>query len=392
LKFSDNNTTNSGIQFADKSYLYTTTNLVKGIINNSTIILTGDVIVPNLTVTNNLTVSNLLRTGNAIVTNSLTVSNLFLTGNAIVTNNLTVSNQITTKDMYVTNIYFSNGTSMSNANNLSSEAFNHRMYVYTPSNVITVLAGTVGTTQFTVPTQQVGCIHVGMYISNAAIFSAASKVTAVDWTNNRITIDKAIIATINPAGTTASAVATGSSSSVTFTHTVPAGYSRCKVTVTGSGATGGSDNGTSVDSGSGGGAGGTAICFLKLEAGSSVAITVGKRAAIATSGGDGNNGNASSFGSYCTAYGGNKGKEADDSDGGYGGSAYGGAINIVGGQGEPWDWYGSPTSGGASFFGGGVASRRDVAPYGAGGSGWRAYYVHNNSGCAGDGILIIEYY
>jgi hypothetical protein len=311
LKFSDNNTTNSGIQFADKSYLYTATNL-----------LTTD-----------------------------------------------------------------------NANNW---AFNQRTYVYTPSNVITVLAGTVGTKQFTVPTQQVGCVHAGMYISNAALFSAASVVEAVDWTNNLISLDKVLVASVS-ASTTAVAVATGSSSSVTFTHTVPAGYSRCKVTVTGSGATGGADDDGDAESASGGGAGGTAICFLRLEAGSSVAITVGKKAEIAISTGstDGNNGNASSFGSYCTAYGGSKGTFADQSDGGYGGSAYGGTINIVGGQGDGWNMSGSPTSGGVSFFGGGISERRDDAPYGAGGCGWRSDHHgvwENNSGCAGDGILIIEYY
>jgi hypothetical protein len=131
---------------------------------------------------------------------------------------------------------------------------------------------------------------------------------------------------------------------------------------------------------------------LKLEAGSSVAITVGKKAAIATVSQDGNNGNASSFGSYCTAYGGSKGLEDDESDGGYGGSAYGGAINIVGGQGDGWDGSSRSTCGGVSFFGGGIAERRDNAPYGAGGSGWSSYNNNNNYGCAGDGIVIIEYY
>jgi hypothetical protein len=277
--------------------------------------------------------------------------------------------------------------------NISSlqEAFNHRTYVYTPSNVINVLAGTVGTSQFRVPTQQVGCIHVGMHISNVTIFASNSQVTVVDWTNNLITIDKVLLASVS-ASTTAVAVATGSASSVTFTHTVPAGYSRCKVTVTGSGATGGADPDASADSGAAGGAGGTSIGFLKLGVGSSVAITVGRKAAITTGGNDGNNGNTSSFGSYCTAYGGSKGSEADSSDGGYGGSAYGGTVNIVGGQGDSWDGSGRVTSGGVSFFGGGIAERRDDAPYGAGGSGWQSYNSVNNYGCAGNGVVIIEYY
>jgi hypothetical protein len=162
--------------------------------------------------------------------------------------------------------------------------------------------------------------------------------------------------------------------------------------VTGSGATGGADSDSGLNSGAAGGAGGTAICYLKLGAGSSVAITVGKKAAITTGGNDGNNGNASSFGSYCTAYGGSKGLVADSSDGGYGGSAYGGAVNIVGGQGDTWDSSSRTTHGGASFFGGGTVQRRDTAPYGAGGSGWQSYGGLNNYGCAGDGIVIIEYY
>jgi hypothetical protein len=279
------------------------------------------------------------------------------------------------------------------ATNISDlqEAFNHRTYVYTPSNIINVLAGTVGTAQFRVPTQQVGCIHVGMYISNIAVFASNSQVTVVDWTNNLITIDKVLLASVS-ASTTAVAVATGSATAVTFTHTVPAGYSRCKVTVTGSGGTGGADNDSGADAGAAGGAGGTAIGFLKLGAGASVSVTAGRRPPIAGDGTDGTNGNVSSFGAYCTAYGGSGGSEADSSDGGHGGAAYGGTVNIVGGQGDAWDGSGRTTCGGVSFFGGGIAERLDDAPYGAGGSGWQSYNNIDNYGCAGHGIVIIEYY
>jgi hypothetical protein len=268
----------------------------------------------------------------------------------------------------------------------------HMAYVYTVSNTITLVSGTAGNAFFTTTTQDLAAVQIGhVFTTNLGLFATGSVVTAVDRTSgsNRVTFSGGgLLKNTNNVSITLT-------SAGSFTHTVPAGFSRCKVTVTGSGATGGSDaHDFNIDTGSGGGAGGTAICFLKLEAGSSVAITVGRRAAKGAAGQDGNDGNASSFGSYCTAYGGSKGLEADYSNGGYGGSAYGGSINIVGGQGDPWGWWSSAIAhGGSSFFGGGVASGRDVAPYGAGGSGWMLRDGHaDNYGCAGDGIVIIEYY
>jgi hypothetical protein len=269
----------------------------------------------------------------------------------------------------------------------------HMAYVYTVSNTITLVLGTAGNAFFTTTTQDLAAVQIGhIFTTNLGLFAAGSVVTAVDRTSgsNRVTFSGGgLLKSTN----NASVAITNAGS---FTHTVPAGYSRCKVTVTGSGATGGSDSRTyNYNTGSGGGAGGTAICYLRLGAGSSVAITVGKKAAIVTTAGlDGNDGNASSFGSYCTAYGGSKGLAADNADGGYGGSAYGGSINIVGGQGDPWGRYLADLAcGGSSFFGGGVAARRDTAPYGAGGSGWmHRGDTTDNYGCAGDGIVIIEYY
>lgn len=97
LKFSDDNQTNSGIQFADGSFLYTTTNLIQGITNATSITLDRTLIVPNLISTNSLT------TGNAIVTNNLVVSNNLTAGNATITNNLIVSNSLTAANISITN-------------------------------------------------------------------------------------------------------------------------------------------------------------------------------------------------------------------------------------------------------------------------------------------------
>jgi len=111
LKFSDNNTTNSGIQFADGSFLATTTNLIQGTIDETSILLNKTLIVPNLNVNTNLI------TANAFVTNNLIVSNNFITGNAFVTNNLNITNKIIFLNANGTNsgIQFADGTFVNSA-------------------------------------------------------------------------------------------------------------------------------------------------------------------------------------------------------------------------------------------------------------------------------------
>jgi hypothetical protein len=176
-----------------------------------------------------------------------------------------------------------------------------------------------------------------------------------------------------------------------FTHTVPAGYSRCRVIVTGSGGSGGNDSDGDA-TGTGGGAGGTAIAYLRSVPATTYALTVGRSPANATAGTDGVAGSLSSFGSLVTAYGGSKGSEADSAlPGGAGGSAVGGAVNISGGSGSARTGATSSALGGSSYWGGPIVpGANPVAAYGAGGNGvWNGL---ETTGSAGAGIIVIEYY
>ena len=184
------------------------------------------------------------------------------------------------------------------------------------------------------------------------------------------------------------------------TWTKPAGINTVKVYVTGGG--GGGSPTDEDDVSSGGGAGGTAIEIIDVTSVSSVVVTIG-----AGHGGAANaatraevGGNASSFGSYCSANGG------DTSGGqwaiaGKGGTASGGDINITGGDGTggmidgvATHWAGG--TGGASFWGSGGrgSSRaadygRDGRAYGSGGGGG----ADQEGGLDGmDGVVVIEEY
>jgi hypothetical protein len=149
------------------------------------------------------------------------------------------------------------------------------------------------------------------------------------------------------------------STSGSHTWTKPAGITKIKVYVTGSGGSGGGW-GTANDVGSGGGAGGTAIKVIDVSAVSSVAVTIGAGGAGISSGGNGNSGATSSFGAYCSATGGGYGKDGNagyDIIGGSAGIGSGGDLNIQGGSGEAGFDTGSSHdngggSGGVSFWAG----------------------------------------
>jgi hypothetical protein len=282
-----------------------------------------------------------------------------------------------------------NAGSATNINELQ-EAFNHRTYIYTTSNFVTAIGGSVGTPTFIVSTQSIGSIHAGMYVSNAAHFAANSHVTAVDWTNRVITIDKVLIGTIS-SPITAVAAATGSSSSVTFTHTVPSGYSRCRVSVTGGGGSGARTSGTGLTRA--GGAGGTAIGLFKFAAASSYAVTVGRAGAVPSSyPNNGTNGSLSSFSTLLTAYGGTKGETTAPYLGGAGGIAVGGAINLQGERGVGITSVNDASRGGASYWGFDSfdATTATIPTWGVGGNG--IYESGGTSSSPGDGVVVIEYY
>lgn len=181
----------------------------------------------------------------------------------------------------------------------------------------------------------------------------------------------------------------GFSNMVVFTSsgtwTIPAGVTKCKVTVTGAG--GGAVGATSGSAG--GGAAGTAIKVLTLS-GSSATITVG--AAGTGTGG------ASSFVNGSNTITGNGGVgSAATSAPSAGGTASNGDLNITGG-----DSVGGTSAlgtgnfpfavGGASFWGGGGAGSSNGQgsngrAYGAGAGGCQAGLFSTG----GPGVVVIEY-
>ena len=184
------------------------------------------------------------------------------------------------------------------------------------------------------------------------------------------------------------------------TWTKPAGITRIKVYVTGSGGGGGATN--MDDMAPGGGAGATCIKIIDVTSISSVAVTVG--AAKAGKANDSptphSAGNPSSFGSHCTAQGGYTPGDGW-AVGGKGGTGSGGDINITGGDGQGGliDNTGNHQAagtGGASYWGSGgrgstrltTAARAGNAP-GSGGGGGADTETGSNSA---PGIVIVEEY
>jgi len=201
------------------------------------------------------------------------------------------------------------------------------------------------------------------------------------------------------------------------TWTKPSGIKKVKVIVTGGGAGGGGGN-PNWNNGGGGGAGGTAIEIIDVTSVSTVSVTVGSGGG----GGTGNsnnagNGGTSSFGSYCSATGGEYGGAAwsiDSANGqrGNGGVGSGGDINLTGGDGgsagggDVKDESASGAVGGASYWGGGgqngasVSSvnaanygGKDGKAYGSGGGGGDDENGTSYNGGAGKaGIVVVEEY
>jgi hypothetical protein len=118
IKFTDANTTNSGIEFADGSFIFTSTNLITGTTTNNQIILDKQLVTPSQIITNDLVVSNSVTVGNINITNNvdvsknLTVTNNTTTGNLSVTNSIGVTNKIVFTSSNPTNsgILFADGT------------------------------------------------------------------------------------------------------------------------------------------------------------------------------------------------------------------------------------------------------------------------------------------
>ena len=198
------------------------------------------------------------------------------------------------------------------------------------------------------------------------------------------------------------------------TWTKPAGISKVRVYVTGAGGGGGGGN-DSWNSGGGGGAGGTAIEIIDVSSVSSVTVTVGTGGNGGTGGVGGSDGSSSSFGTYCTANGGEGGAQpwnAASGEKGNGGTATGGDLNLIGGDGgsggggDIKDESPSGAVGGASYWGGGGQNGasasttnatqyagKDGRAYGSGGGGGDNDSGNSYSGGDGaHGIVVVEEY
>lgn len=202
-------------------------------------------------------------------------------------------------------------------------------------------------------------------------------------------------------------------SSGTYTPTSGMAYA-ILVAVGGGGGGGGSDcsDFTAMAIAGGGGGGGTAIeVATAATIGASQTVTIGSGGTGGSNtGGNGSSGGDSSVGALCTGGGGSNGNGATASfpsvlsDGGSGGVATGGDLNINGGDGFPGDgnYVGSGARTGAGGAGGGTllggSTRPDNGPagraavgYGAGGSG--SVTTDSTTGNAGgdgqDGVVAI---
>lgn len=133
------------------------------------------------------------------------------------------------------------------------------------------------------------------------------------------------------------------STSGTYTWTKPDGCRYVRVLVVGAGGGG-------CGHGEGGGAGGFAEKWIDVTSVSSVTVTVGGRGGGTGYHSGAGNGGTSSFGSYCSASGGQGANRNWSHSGGHGGVGHGGDINLYGGGGTGHDNRGG--MGGQSYFGG----------------------------------------
>ena len=172
-------------------------------------------------------------------------------------------------------------------------------------------------------------------------------------------------------------------SAYTATWVKPEGISTIRVQLIGGGASGNS-------SGKAGGAGGYAEKLIDVTNISSVAVTVGHMV-----NGHGGQGNATSFGTHCSATGGSAtNPNSGNTSGGVGGIGTGGDINIEGGGGSSNHSDGG-CAGAVGYFGGGSFGQATSnlgthpAAYGSGGSGCNNGY---GSGAGARGVVLVWEY
>ena len=184
------------------------------------------------------------------------------------------------------------------------------------------------------------------------------------------------------------------------TWTKPAGCNYVLVYVTGGG--GGARVNDNSYRGAGGGGGATAIKWIDVSGVSSVSYTYGAGGGYARNGGRGATGGTSSFGSYCTATGGQGGQTDAPHQGGPGGNASGGDINLPGGGGEMSHGHNREGGGGSSIWHKSGSShhyynnQEEVTSGQWGSGGGYGYYSQNgfahNSSQGGAGVVIVYNY
>ena len=180
----------------------------------------------------------------------------------------------------------------------------------------------------------------------------------------------------------------------------PSGCTHVLVYATGGG--GGARINDNAYRGAGGGGGATAIRYIDVSNVSTVNYTYGGGGAYARNGGRGSTGGTSSFGSYITATGGQGGQTDNPYQGGPGGNASGGDINIPGGGGEMAHGADREGAAGSSFWhkpgsSHHYANNQEEITHGQWGSGGGyGYYSQNsfayNNSYGGAGCVIVYNY
>lgn len=182
---------------------------------------------------------------------------------------------------------------------------------------------------------------------------------------------------------------------------VPAGVTAVLVRVlAGGGAGGGSPTSSTAIGAGGGAAGGYAEKWCAVTPGQTIAVTVGAGGTCTGPGVNGTAGQSSSFGSYCSATGGQYGA-SNGTTFEIGGVGVGGDINLNGNGGQQGQSGNNGTGtqpmgapGGAPPFGGGATSNTwgqgyDAKGYGAGGGG--AGGTTNRGGNGAPGLVIVQW-
>jgi|5B_taG_2_1085324.scaffolds.fasta_scaffold49161_1 hypothetical protein len=188
----------------------------------------------------------------------------------------------------------------------------------------------------------------------------------------------------------------------THTYTKPSGISKIRVYITAGGGAGGGNvnSGYNYQGGQGGAAGGTAIKLLDASSITTVTVTVGTGGAGVNAGG-GSNGATSSFGSHCSASGGDGG----DRPGSFGGTQNGGVgsggdLNLKGSAGAgAFESLGGAvisSCGGSSYWGGAGAGQwsanGEAGQFGSGGGGASSQQQDKPGANGGTGVCYVEEY